>query len=69
MGKAEDIPGILIKSVLGALDYKPEEHCPIPSEDADKNGHDQAGDVLIKTVLILPFYKAAKCVFFHGESE
>ena len=37
--KGQDIFGVLIKGILGALDRKAEEHCPVSAEDTDRNGH------------------------------
>ena len=67
MDEFEYVPGILVKGILGTLDHKPEEHCPISTEDADKNGHDQTGHVLIKAVLVQPCANSADYVLDHGQ--
>ena len=44
----------MIKGILGSLDHKTEEHCPVSTEDTDRNGHQQTGYVTVKPISVQP---------------
>ncbi|MBW1768281.1 MAG: hypothetical protein JRJ65_14695, partial [Deltaproteobacteria bacterium] len=59
----ENVPGILIKNILRALDHEAKKHGAITCEDADKNGHEQAGHMLLQPVMSQPNENMAHMFF------